>query len=69
VAEGAPCRGSGSSGSAGGVGDGTGEADGPAETDLEGVEAAGEPPVSPSQDTTARAASIAIGSTQNLRIG
>lgn len=53
------------------MGEATGEADvadGLAETDLEGVEAAEGPPGSGSQDATASAVSIATGSTGNLRI-
>ena len=65
-------RGGRSAGRAGGVGEVTGETDVVdklAETGLEGVEDEDTPPVSASHDTTASAASIAIVSTENLRIG
>jgi hypothetical protein len=72
VDEGAPCVFGGLCGSAGWVGDGSGDAvvaDGLSEADLEGVDAADVAPVEASQDTAASAASIAIGSREGLRIG
>lgn len=76
VADGAPLVFGGCFGSAGWVGDGSVEGVGVGlaavalgEGDLEGVEAAEVTALDASQDTTASAASIAIGSRKGLRIG